>query len=147
MTGLRSFTDMPVDKGAGLCAGQALLLCQSSWPCHCRRRLPANYEDGLELAVLVRLALKAMSGAEPHYGFEGDHWRGSCALFLLGQGAGFYLEQCGQMAVGKADAILLTLPRPLHFLYPLLRLPLWIWRRAHYAGRASSLCARRAAPR
>ena len=121
------------DKGAGLCAGQALLLCQQLLALPLPAALAAELRANWRLAVLVRLALKAITGAEPHYGF-GAITCGVLARFLLGQGAGFYLEQCGQMAVGKADAILLTLPRPLHFLYPLLRLPLWAWRRARSAG-------------
>jgi hypothetical protein len=34
---------------------------------------------------------------------------------------------------GVADIVRVPLPRPLHFIYPLLRLPLWLWRRAKLA--------------
>jgi hypothetical protein len=50
--------------------------------------------------------------------------------FLLGQGWAFHAAQIRAMAAGPADVIRFPLPMPLHFLYPLLRLPLWLWRRS-----------------
>jgi hypothetical protein len=37
------------------------------------------------------------------------------------------------MSTGPADVIRLQLPPVLHFLYPVVRLPLWLWRRASLA--------------
>jgi hypothetical protein len=57
-------------------------------------------------------------------------WRGFWTQFLLGQGWAFFAAQCRTASVGIIDVISLPLPSYLHFLYPLLRLPLWLWRRA-----------------
>jgi hypothetical protein len=51
------------------------------------------------------------------------------AQFLLGQGWAFYAAQCRIASVGIRDVLTLPLPRSLHFLSPVLRLPLWLWRR------------------
>lgn len=51
------------------------------------------------------------------------------AHLLLGRGRDFLVAQCRVIAVGPADVIRWPLPRPLHFLYPVLRLPLLLWRR------------------
>jgi len=57
-------------------------------------------------------------------------WRSFRTQFLLGQGSAFFAAQVRTAAVGIIDVISLPLPPYLHFLYPLLRLPLWLWRRA-----------------
>ena len=46
----------------------------------------------------------------------------------------YWAAQCRHWAVGLPDVVMLPLPDPLHFLYPLLRLPLWLWRRAKALG-------------
>ena len=53
--------------------------------------------------------------------------------FLLGRGLRFYVAQIRLVLIGPADIVRLPLPRPLHFIYPLVRLPLWLWRRAKIA--------------
>jgi len=53
--------------------------------------------------------------------------------FLLGRCFTFYAAQCRLAYAGVADIVGVPLPRPLHFIYPLLRLPLWLWRRAKLA--------------
>ena len=55
--------------------------------------------------------------------------------FLLGQGLPFYAAQLRAASVTPVDVVRLPLPPSLHFLYPLLRLPLWLWRRAVAARR------------
>ena len=52
---------------------------------------------------------------------------------LLGRGWAFYAAQLRLAYAGVADIVSVPLPRPLHFIYPLLRLPLWLWRRAKIA--------------
>jgi hypothetical protein len=119
--------------GAGLCAGQALLLCHRLFAL----KLPAGLADELSaqrrLEKLVAIAMAAM--AAPHTETEVDGGvagvtRFVHTQFLLGQGWPFYLAQCRVLSIAAADVIRWPLPRPLHFLYPLLRLPLWLRRRA-----------------
>ena len=59
------------------------------------------------------------------------------AQFRLGRGWGFAGEQCRLAAIGIDDVVRvpLPLPPPLAFLYPLMRLPLWLWRRLRWAIR------------
>jgi hypothetical protein len=57
-------------------------------------------------------------------------WRGFWTQFLLGQGWAFFAAQCRTASVGIIDVVSLPLPPYLRFLYPLLRLPLWLGRRA-----------------
>ena len=54
--------------------------------------------------------------------------------FLLGRGWPFLVAQARAAMVGPVDVVALPLPRSLHFLYPLLHLPLWLWRRARLLG-------------
>lgn len=119
--------------GAGLCAGQALLLCHRllSLP------LPAALRDELQasrrLRRLVTIALGAL--ADPLTETRTDSGlagiaRGVRGRFLSGQGAGYYWSQWRIESVGLLDVAHVTLPPALHFLYPLLRVPLWIGRRA-----------------
>lgn len=61
--------------------------------------------------------------------------------FLLGRGLAFYAAQCHLVLVGAADIVGLPLPRPLHFIYPLVRLPMWLWRRLKLAWTPSRLSA------
>jgi hypothetical protein len=50
------------------------------------------------------------------------------AQFLRGRGARFFFAQCGLLIGSLDDQLMFPLPRYLHFLYPLLRLPLWLLR-------------------
>ena len=58
--------------------------------------------------------------------------------FLLGGGRRNVVAQCRVMSVRLDDIVRYPLPGPLHFLYPMLRLPLWLWRRRPQGGRGSA---------
>jgi len=122
--------------GAGLCAGQALLLCQHLLALS----LPAGIADEIQadkrVQRLAAIALAAMTArrteTEADAGFLGVT-RSVGTQFLLGQGWRFYAAQCRTASAGTFDVIGLPLPSSLYFLYPILRLPLWLWRRARAA--------------
>lgn len=120
--------------GAGLCAGQALLLCQLLFDLGLPPALAAELRANARIARLVRIALQAISA--PQAGKDGIRAVSANVhrQFLLGQGWAYYFAQCRILSVGIIDVIALPLPKALQFLYPLLRLPLWLWRRA-IAGR------------
>jgi hypothetical protein len=123
--------------GASLCAAQALLLCQRLFALRLPAGLAGEMQANSRAIKLTAIALAAMTA--PHAGAEVD--AGSIGVlrvvrtqFLLGQGWRFYLAQCRAASAGPADVIRLTLPPSLYFLYPLFRLPLWLWRRARAAS-------------
>jgi len=128
-------------KGAGRCAGQALLLCRDLLA----MELPAGIERELEqnprLDRLTAVAMKALVSRDPTAELEHrsmDKMRVLLAAFRLGRGRRFLLAQMRHAAVGYGDILALPLPEPLHLLYPVLRPFLWPLRRWRYfAGRAS----------
>jgi hypothetical protein len=129
-------------RGAGLCAGQALLLCRDLLS----RQLPPALNDELmkkaRVRRLARLAWHAMTdaGADGGMSFAGKA-RFFFTSFLLGEGSVYVAAQCRIVSVGLADVIRYPLPRPWHFLYWVLRLPSWIWRYAR------ALAARQPSPK
>ena len=120
--------------GAGLCAAQGLLLCRRLLGLTLPPALAEELEANKRHRKLVAIALDALTAGNA--GADVGIWGVARELrnqFLLGKGLPFYAAQCCLALVGVADIVRLPLPRPLHFLYPLLRVPLWLWRRAKLA--------------
>lgn len=128
-------------RGAGFCAGQALLLCHRLLDLSLPADLLGELHASRRLQRLLTIALQAMVGvdgrSEPDRGTIGV-MRAVWTPFLLGQGPAYYAAQLRTACVGPADVIRWPLPRPLHFLYPILRVPLWLWRRVKWASAALS---------
>lgn len=122
--------------GAGYCAGQALLLCERLLGLKLPTPLARDLQANKRCQNLVAIAIAAMMAPEAPADRDGGVHGVISELrnqFLLGQGIAFYLAQCRLAYAGAADIVRVPLPRALHFLYPLLRLPLWLWRRAKLA--------------
>lgn len=122
--------------GAGYCAGQALVLCERLLGLRLPTPLARDLQANKRCQNLAAIAMAAMMAPEaPTDRDRGVHgvMRELSNQFLLGQGFAFYLAQCRLAYAGAADIVRVPLPRALHFLYPLLRLPLWMWRRAKLA--------------
>jgi hypothetical protein len=115
--------------GAGLCAGQALLLCRSLFDLPLPPDIVAELKATRRIARLVDIALDAMT--QPVFSNKPVRAvsAGLYAQFLFGQGPRFFAAQCATVSVGMQDIMTLPLPAPLHSLYPALRPPLWLWRR------------------
>lgn len=122
--------------GAGLCAGQALLLCQQLFglrlPDVIARELKAHKRCQRLVAVAIEAMTESNGFAERDQGTRAV-MRGLRNQLMLGHGWAFYAAQWRLACAGVADIVRIPLPRPLHFVYPLLRLPLWLWRRARLA--------------
>lgn len=122
--------------GAGLCAGQALLLCRRLFDLALPPAVAEEIAAGTRTKKLVTIACDAMTAAktqtEADPGFVGV-MRGVGMQFLLGRGWAYFAAQCRILLVGPMDVIRWPLPRSLYFLYPLLRLPLWLKRRVKQA--------------
>lgn len=116
-------------RSAGLCAGQALLLCQRILGLPLPAALAARLSADRRIARLTRIASAAIHAPSVDRGRLATVLRNVGVPFLLGRGLAFYSVQAQVASVGLADVVRLPLPRGLHFLYPLLRLPFWLWRR------------------
>ena len=118
-------------KGAGLCSGQALLLCQHFFALPLPDGLASELQGIGRVRKLFAIAADALADrARGGGGSASAAWRDFWRQFLLGRGWAFFAAQCRTASVGIIDVISLPLPPYLHFLYPLLRLPLWLWRHA-----------------
>jgi Uncharacterised nucleotidyltransferase len=122
--------------GAGLCAGQALLLCRDLFGLELPTAVERELRTNKRCQRLVAIATAAMERSI----FSAERDTGTRAVlrelrnqFLLGQGLAFHAAQCRLAYAGVGDIVRIPLPRPLHFIYPLLRLPMWLWRRAKLA--------------
>jgi hypothetical protein len=120
--------------GSGLCAGQGLLLCrrlfQLDLPVGLERELSADRRIGR----LVQIALKIMIGPDGATeraalsSFGAARYLTYLSLLLLGDSWAYYLAQLKMLSIGGDDITALALPEPLHFLYPMVRAPLWTGR-------------------
>lgn len=123
--------------GGGLCAGQALVLCRRLVDLPLPPALAKELAGGRRLSLLAALALDTMIGPDGVARIE-DRRFGSTRVnlmqFLLGRGPAHFFAQCRVNAVRLGDVVDFPLPQPLHFLYLLLRLPLWLWRRVRHLG-------------
>lgn len=116
--------------GVEACAGQALRLCERLLGL----RLPDELAPALRrrrFNTLVAVALDAMVGPDAEVELARrpfGPFRTLPAQFLRGRGVGFFVAQCRMLVQNLDDMLMYPLPRALHFLYPLLRLPLWLVR-------------------
>jgi len=124
-------------RGAGICAGLALLLCHRLFDLSLPTDLISEFQGQKRLRTLAAVAMKTMTAtyAESHASRSFvERMRVMLAQFLLGRGWEFFFAECRWASVRTLDMVDLPLPPALHFLYPLLRLPLWLWRHAKTAG-------------
>jgi hypothetical protein len=125
-------------RGAGPSAAQAMLLC--------RRLLGTRLPDSL-IATLRRkpvirwleaIAMNAVTADRTPTDLPlGTTWT-SLARFLLGRDWRYWLAESKIYATSPVDILMLPLPERLQLLYPVLRLPLWAWRRSVNSGRSSN---------
>jgi hypothetical protein len=118
-------------KGTGRAATQALLLCRRLFQTPLPPRLLATFDKGLTMRWLETTALRAMTAGQgerdPHDAPFGTT-RGSVSTFFLSRSWRYRLAELRIHLINQTDALTLPLPRRLRFLYPILRLPLWVWR-------------------
>ena len=124
--------------GAGVCAAQAVLLCQIIFARPLPHPLAQELQRDWRVRRLVSFALRNMidrdAAAAPARG-SAEQAKETAYRFLLGRGIPFLAAQARLAMVAPADVLLWQLPRPLWFLYPLIRLPSWLKRRRR--GRAA----------
>ena len=118
-------------RGAGRAAAQALLLCRRLLGAALPTRLTATMDSGATVRWLEATALNAMTKGQgecdPHEMRFGTT-RGSFSTFLLSRSWRYQLAELGIQLTNPTDVLTLPLPRALRFLYPVLRIPFWVWR-------------------
>ncbi len=125
------------DCGAAFCAGQGLLLCQALLDLN----LPPELQERIcrrgRTALLVSSAIDAMVGNDAQTEVIDRSFgttRMAVAKLRLGSSWRFYAAQCALLLFCVEDVVRFALPGRLRFLgpvyYPLIRLPLWLWRHA-----------------
>jgi hypothetical protein len=120
-------------RGAGRAAAQALLLCRQLLGMALPARLMATLGRGATVRWLEVTALTAMTTGQGEHDPHGARFgttRGSLSTLLLGQSWRYRLAELKIHLTNQTDVLNVPLPKRLHFLYPVLRLPLWVWRHA-----------------
>ena len=90
--------------------------------------------------MLEALALDVMLGGGAQteiYARVGGTLRVSLSMFLLGQSWRYVFDELRRYLISPADVAALVLPSSLSWVYPILRLPMWAWRRLGGTGDAA----------
>lgn len=117
--------------GAGLCSAQALLLCERLLSASIPPALLDELRRSRRAAWLVRIALKTMIGGVERE-LEARPFASTRILLAQFVLCGSWANAAAQLryrALSIHDRVHTPLPKGLRFLYPLLRAPLWLWRR------------------
>lgn len=118
--------------GAGRAAAQALLLCERLLAMPLEPEFSAELKSDRIVRWLATIALDAMAGGGSSRPTE-DRLLGNLQIelshFLLATGVRHWMQELQAKSIGWTDFQRFRLPRPLFFLYPVLRVPSWIWRR------------------
>ena len=127
-------------RGGGRAAALALLLCQRLLRTKVPDHLITTLRESATLRWLEVTALKAMTAGnseiEPRDILFGTT-RGNLSCFLLSRDWRYRLAELKNHAICETDVLTVLLPKQLQFLYPILRVPLWLWR--HSSQRIRSL--------
>ena len=118
-------------RGAGRSAAQALLLCRRLFATPLPDRLMVTLAKSATVRWLEATALNAITTGqgerEPREKRFGTT-RGSLSTVLLSRNFRYRLAELTLQLANPTDVLNLSLPPRLRFLYPVLRLPLWVWR-------------------
>jgi hypothetical protein len=131
--GIEQLIGVAKARGAGRAAHQALLLCGRLLT----TSLPATVlSKSKNIAIthwLEATALAAMTSDQGEHEPRDARFgttRGSLSTLLLSPSWRYRLAELKVHLINETDVLTLPLPKRLWFMYPLLRLPLWLWRHA-----------------
>jgi hypothetical protein len=131
----------PPRPGARGAPSLALLLCRRLLGTPLSAPLVATLDNSATGRWLEATALRAMTAGrgqrDPHDTRFGTT-RGSLSTFLLSRSWRYRLAELKNHLINQTDVLTLPLPWRLHFLYPILRLPLWAWRHARHTTQSDS---------
>src|SRR5262249_54966370 len=110
-----------------------MLLCQRLLNTPLPMTLIKELGESPTMRWLQATALNALTAGheerEPHEVRFGTT-RGSLSALLLRQSWRYRVGELRNLLTNETDVLALPLPERLWFLYPMIRLPLWIWRGA-----------------
>jgi hypothetical protein len=118
-------------RGAGRAAAQALLLCRRVLATPLPDRLMATLAKGATMRWLEATALNAINAGQGEREPREERFgttRSSLSTALLSPSWKYKLAELGRQLTNPTDVLTVPLPQRLRFLYPVLRLPLWVWR-------------------
>jgi hypothetical protein len=119
-------------RGARHAAAQSMLLCERLLNRPLRISLKKQLSSR-KVQWLQETALSAMTVGggvlEPREVRFGTT-RGRLSAFFLGQGWRYCLTELRNVLINETDVLAVPLPERLRFLYPIMRLPRWLWRHA-----------------
>jgi Uncharacterised nucleotidyltransferase len=124
-------------RGTGRAAVLALLLCRRLLGATLPAQLMATLGESTTIRWLQATALRAMATGQgertPHETRFGTTL-GTLSSFLLSRSWRYRLKELNLHLTNQTDMLTIPLPERLRVLYPLLRLPLWVWRHAAKPG-------------
>src|SRR5262249_34878905 len=110
-----------------------LLLCRNLLGMALPARLTATIGRRATERWLAATAVNVMTagaGEEHPHDVRFGTTRGSLSTFLLNRSWRYRLAELNIQLTNQTDVLNVPLPQWLRFLYPVLRLPLWLWRQA-----------------
>lgn len=116
-------------RGAERCAGQALLLCERLLGLQLPDRLGRELRRGWPTRLLERLGLATLLVEGELNASPWAKLKMRASHLLLGRGFSHLLAEWRVKWTGRQDRLDIALPPQLDFLYSLIRIPLWLWRR------------------
>lgn len=127
--------------GSAVCFAQALMLCEHIFATPLADAHPGGWRQSARLTYLTHVARTRLTRPAPADLAADRIFSGAAARwysFRLGQGWAFFREQCRIACVQGTDVLRFPLPPALYFLYPVLRVPFYLWRRLIKATRKTS---------
>ncbi len=129
-------------RRVGPSAAVALALCESVFGLPIPPGLRHIVRARWVLRQLEKLSMAAMLADAEHPG----RWGYFRVHALIAWAQGYFWTQLLLTTVGTQDVLRFPLPRFLHFLYPALRFPLYVWREMHGGPKAPPLPSPAAGP-
>ncbi len=120
-----------IELGAGRSSAQALMLCARLLQLPLPSKLEPELRRDRPTQWLEELAISAMSGRGATE--LDDTVFGTVVInlshFLLGRGWRYKYSELARKTRNPEDQLAMPLPPYLHFIYPILAIPRWVWRR------------------
>ena len=132
---LKSRLTLARSLGADRCVAQAVLLCDRVFALPQAKPLAASLRHKRIHRWLETLALWVMTDTSREmYAVPFRRTIISCSHFALGCGWRYLFSEISRRSINPADERRLALPKRLHFLYYVLRVPLWLARQIKWRG-------------